>query len=143
MAGIVGPVSASNSLVGSTEGDRVGSGYYPSDMWALSDGHYVVPSSHWDNSAIVDAGAVTWGHGTDGTAGLITAENSVLGTAESGGASMRWAYDSVNHQIVVGRPADNIVTLFRLPPACTVFLPVILKIRRSPVSSPKDGRYSD
>jgi hypothetical protein len=125
--GIVGAVSEANSLVGSTEGDQVGLGHYSSDMWALSNGHYVVSSSYWDNGAIVDAGAMTWGDGTVGTTGPIAAENSVLGTAENGGESMRWAYDSVNQQLVVGRPADNIVTLFRLSPVYTVFLPVILK----------------
>jgi hypothetical protein len=126
--GIVGPVSAANSLVGSTEGDQVGSPYYPPDMWVLSNGHYVVPSAYWDNGAIADAGVVTWGNGAGGTAGPITAENSVRGTAEDGGESMRWAYDSVNHQLVVGRPADSIVTLFKLlTPARSIFLPIILK----------------
>ena len=124
--GIVGPVSASNSLVGSTEGDRVGSSNPYG--WALSNGSYVLPSPYWDNGAAVDAGAVTWGNGASGTAGPISAENSVRGTAENGGESMRWAYDSINWQLVVGRPADNIVTLFRpLALDYTVFLPVILK----------------
>jgi hypothetical protein len=123
--GIVGEVSATNSLVGSTEGDSVGSDW--PGMRAVSNGHYVLPSPYWDNGATVDAGAVTWGDGSGGTTGPITAENSVLGTAEDGGESMCWAYDDVNHQLVVGRPADNIVTLFRLLPVYTVFLPVILR----------------
>ncbi len=73
-------------------------------------------SPYWDNGAIVDAGAVTWGDGTAGTTGPITADNSVLGTAAGGGSSMSWwgGYDNVNHQLVVGRPAENLVTLFRL-----------------------------
>jgi hypothetical protein len=124
--GIVGLVSASNSLVGSTAGDRVGS-YYP-HTWALSSGDYVLLSPYWDNGATVDAGAVTWGNGTDGAVGSITAENSVRGTAENGGESMRWAYDGMNHQLVVGRPGDNMVTLFRpLALDHSIYLPVILK----------------
>jgi hypothetical protein len=115
-SGTTGPVSAANSLVGSTAGDQVGyySDYTP--MYALSNGDYAVASAYWDNGAIADAGAVTWGNGTTGTAGPITADNSVLGTAAGGGSSMMWwgGYDSVNHQLVVGRPAENIVTLFRL-----------------------------
>jgi hypothetical protein len=128
-AGITGEVSAANSLVGSTAYDEVGGtgGSGPSREM-LGNGNYVLRSAYWDNGAIVDAGAVTWVNGTGGTTGLITADNSVLGTAENGGGSMRWAYDSVNRQLVVGRPADNIVTLFRLPTLdYSVFLPVILK----------------
>jgi hypothetical protein len=128
--GTVGPVSAANSLVGSTADDQVG--YYSNftPMYALSNGDYAVASAYWDNGAIADAGAVTWGDGTSGATGTITADNSVLGTAAGGGSSMWWwgGYDSVNHQLVVGRPADNIVTLFRLLVLdYSVYLPVILK----------------
>ncbi len=121
--GLSGVVSAANSLVGSTAYDGVGSW----DVTPLSNGNYVVLSPYWDNGAVVDSGAVTWGNRTGGAAGPITADNSVRGTAEKGGESMRWAYDGVNRQLVVGRPADNIVTLFVLPPIQTVFLPVVLK----------------
>jgi Repeat of unknown function (DUF5650) len=109
--------------VGSTAGDQVGWG----GATALSNGHYVVSSVYWDNGAAADAGAVTWGSGLTGVAGPITAENSVRGAAAGGGPSMVWAYDGVHHQLVVGRPADNIVTLFGLPSIPTVFLPVVLK----------------
>ncbi len=121
--GLSGVVSAANSLVGSTAYDRVGSW----DVTPLSNGNYVALSPYWDNGAVADSGAVTWGNRTGGAAGPITADNSVRGTAEKGGESMRWAYDGVNRQLVVGRPADNIVTLFVLPPIQAVFLPVVLK----------------
>jgi hypothetical protein len=128
--GTSGAISEANSLVGSTVGDRLGcqDDYctWPYVM-ALSSGSYVLSSPLWDNGVIVDAGAVTWGDRTGGTVGPIMAENSVRGTAASGGPSIVWAYDAVNRQLVVGRPADNIVTLFRLPPAYPVFLPVMLK----------------
>ena len=119
--GTSGVVSEANSLVGSSTSDQV------SDAAALSNGNYVVHSINWDNGASVNAGAVTWGSGVTGVAGPIMAENSVRGTAENGGGSMRWAYDGANRQLVVGRPADNIVTLFRLPPVYPALLPVILK----------------
>ena len=54
--GTTGPVSASNSLVGSTAEDQVG--------WratALSNGNYVVESYYWGNAGVDRAGAVTWG----------------------------------------------------------------------------------
>jgi hypothetical protein len=49
----------------------------------------------------------------------------VLGTATGGGGSLVFAYDSVNFQLVVGRPADDIVTLFR--PYQRVFVPLVLR----------------
>ena len=46
-------------------------GYY--GVTPLSNGNYVVKSPNWDNGATVDAGAVTWGSGTTGVAGPVTA----------------------------------------------------------------------
>jgi hypothetical protein len=55
----------------------------------------------------------------------ITTENSVPGAAEGAGDSMIFAHDPVNFQLVVGRQADNIVTLFR--PYQRAFLPLVLR----------------
>ena len=74
-AGVTGTVSAANSLVGSTAGDLVGTG-----VTALTNGHYVVLSPSWDNGAIADAGAVTWGSGTIGVVGAVSAANSLVGS---------------------------------------------------------------
>jgi hypothetical protein len=74
--GIKGAVSASNSLVGSTLGDMVGS----YGMVVLSNGNYLVLSYHWDNGMAVDAGAVTWGSGTGGVSGALTSLNSLVGS---------------------------------------------------------------
>ena len=77
-----------SALTGSTAGDRVGyASDYAASVTALTHGNYVVSSPCWDNAAVVDAGAVTWGYRTSGTTGPITAENSVLGIAENGGRS--------------------------------------------------------
>ena len=87
----VGNISASNSLVGSHTGDRVGSSQYGQygvtallagyDVKGnqLYSGNYVVSSTFWDNGAIVDAGAVTWGSGSAALTGTISSTNSVLG----------------------------------------------------------------
>jgi hypothetical protein len=110
-AGIQGEVSVLNSLVGSTTNDRLG-------LWgitALSDGNFVVKSPFWDNQSAVDAGAVTWGSYT-GVRGIISASNSVLGRTASGGLALNFAYDPIHHQLVVGRPADNILSLFATVP---------------------------
>jgi hypothetical protein len=119
--GTSGVVSSTNSLVGSTAGDQVG--YL--NVVPLSNGNYVVRTPDWDNGGAVDAGAVTWGNGDTGTSGAITVENSVCGTTAGGGSSMVWAYDDTNVQLVVGRPADNIVTLFDV--SYRVYLPLILR----------------
>jgi hypothetical protein len=119
--GVSGVVSSANSLVGSTAQDYVGG-----DQTALTNGHYVAVTRRWDNSTVVDAGAVTWGNGKIGATGTIRAENSVRGTPAGGGMTMDYDYDYTNDQLVVGRPAENIVTLFK-PPSLETFLPLVLK----------------
>ncbi len=121
--GVSGMVSAANSLVGNSANDSVG--FY--DATALGNGGYVVMNPYWDNGAMANTGAVTWGNGTAGTAGPISAQNSVRGTAAGNGSSMIWAFDYANDQLVVGRPADNIVTLFRFRPFFSASLPLVLK----------------
>src|SRR5262249_7046719 len=76
-AGVAGAVSAANSLVGSTANDLVGSG----PLTVLPTGNYVVLSPSWDNGAIVEAGAVTWGSGTAGVTGAVSAANSLVGSS--------------------------------------------------------------
>ena len=77
--GITGTVSASNSLVGATESDQMGSG----GITALTNDHYVVASPYWDNDGVSDAGAVTWGNGTNGITGAVSASNSLVGATEN------------------------------------------------------------
>jgi len=74
-AGITGEISASNSLVGVRSNDQAGSG----GIVALSNGHYLVISTSYDRDAVTDAGAVSWGNGTTGLAGEISATNSLVG----------------------------------------------------------------
>jgi hypothetical protein len=106
--GVAGAVSALNSLVGSTDYDRVGDG----GVGALSNGSYVVNTPYWDKGAVAGAGAVSWSIGANGIVGSVSADNSVLGTNSGGGIGMVARYDAVHNQLVVGRPADSIVTLF-------------------------------
>lgn len=77
-AGVVGVISSANSLIGSLAEDRVGSYIHP-----LSSGHYVVESDNWSNtSAFPEVGAVTWGNGYNGSAGIVSSGNSLVGTEE-------------------------------------------------------------
>jgi autotransporter-associated beta strand protein len=88
-AGICGVVSSANSLVGSAANDNVGDS--PTSVIALPNGNYVVSSFNWDNGAAVNAGAVTWGNGSAGVSGTISAANSLVGSAANdvvGGSSL-------------------------------------------------------
>src|SRR5512139_2017903 len=76
--GITGTVSITNSLVGSTAGDEVGS-----DFAALSNGNYVVLSPLWDNGADVNVGAATWGNGVTGITGVVSITNSLVGRRDN------------------------------------------------------------
>src|SRR5262249_41360914 len=67
-----GGVSATNSLVGTAPHHLVGL----SGVFALRNGNYVVDSANWNGNR----GAVTWGDGTSGVTGTISATNSLLGT---------------------------------------------------------------
>ncbi|MEY2724815.1 MAG: Bifunctional hemolysin/adenylate cyclase precursor, partial [Planctomycetota bacterium] len=73
--GLTGAVSALNSLVGSTSGDSIGE----TDRIVLANGNYVICSASWDNGAAVDAGAATYGSGTTGVTGVVSALNSLVG----------------------------------------------------------------
>jgi hypothetical protein len=119
--GTTGVVTITNSLVGSIANDFVGYGVYGfRGVTALSNGLYVVFSPKWSNGAATNAGAVTLGDGRTGSVGPITADNSVRGSAAGGGSSMNFGYDYTHNQLVVGRPVDNVVTLFRALPSLSV-----------------------
>ncbi len=74
-----------STLTGATASDRVGS----NGAVVLANGNYVVRSPLWDNGAVVDAGAVTWGNGASGQtldgSATITPQNSLIGQIASAG----------------------------------------------------------
>ncbi len=76
--GLVGVVSAINSLVGSRAGDFVG--LYCAT--ALGNGNYVVSSPNWSSGSAVGLGAATWGDGNTGISGVVDSSNSLIGTTE-------------------------------------------------------------
>ena len=81
--GATAVVAPTNSLVGSHRNDYVG------NVYALADGNYVVASSNWSTDPnalgiqVLHAGAVTWGNGASGTAGLVVASNSFIGAVSN------------------------------------------------------------
>ena len=93
--GTKGVVSSSNSLVGSSPGDNVGSG----GITVLFDGNnYVVSSPNWNDGA----GAVTLGNDSTGIAGEVSASNSLVGAASGdhvGSGGVEALFDSENFAI--------------------------------------------
>lgn len=73
--GLSGVVSASNSLVGTRNFDRVGN----DGVILLKNGNYIVQSQSWNEGR----GAVTWGSGTSGVSGEVSAANSLVGSMEN------------------------------------------------------------
>jgi hypothetical protein len=104
--GTTGAVSAANSLVGSTLNDGLGN----SAAVALSNGNYLVTSSNWDNGALTQAGAITLGNGSGGTAGAVSAVNSVLGTVAGGSSGLVYSYNATADKLLVGQPSAKQVT---------------------------------
>ncbi len=102
--GVTGLVSVTNSLIGNLEYSDIGNPTITgqSGIIALSDGNYLVNSHGWDNESIADAGAVTWGSGTSGVKGVISAANSLVG---------RVADDSVGSYGVVALENGNYVVI--------------------------------
>ncbi len=74
---LTGTITSSNSLVGSTADNKVGSG----NVIVLSNGNYVVGSPEWDNGAPINIGAATWGNGATGITGPVSVSNSLTGIA--------------------------------------------------------------
>jgi hypothetical protein len=97
-SGVSGAVSAANSLVGSNASD----GLAGAAITALANGDYVVASPVWSGGK----GAVTWGSGTTGVAGVVSAANSLVG-ASAGDRVGGGVFSSV---IVTGRsgPANAV-----------------------------------
>jgi hypothetical protein len=100
--GITGTVSATNSLVGSTADDSVGE-----TAVALANGNYVVSSPFWNNSGITDVGAVTFGSGTTGVKGVVSAANSLIGTTQNDDVSFGDIVALTNGNYVVATTAWN------------------------------------
>lgn len=76
-SGVAGVVSSSNSLVGGTTDDM-----RSVTVTELAGSHYVVDNPTWTNptGSKASAGAVTWGSGTSGVTGTVSASNSLVGT---------------------------------------------------------------
>lgn len=106
--GLTGVVNPANSLTGSTTGDQVGSG----DALALANGNYVIGSPLWNHGSLADAGAATFGNGTSGITGTVTASNSLVGASANdqvglGGFSTSFLNLTNGNYVLVSSLWDN------------------------------------
>ena len=108
--GLTGAASYATSLIGTTTNDQVGS-YV---VFPFPDGNYVVFSQYWNNGGLTNAGAMTLASGRFRLKGTIQPWNSVLGMVAGGGYTMTLDYDVNRHRLVVGKPLENIVSLFTM-----------------------------
>ena len=103
-AGVSGIISSANSLVGSTAGDGIGNPY---GILKLSNGNYVLRSPNWSNGAATNAGAVTWGSGTAGVSGTVSASNSLVGTTAGDAVGSGGMSQLANGNYVIFSPSWN------------------------------------
>ena len=93
-----------STLVGSRANDTVGDG----GATALSNGNFVIRSVLWDNGAATNAGAVTFGSGTTGVSGSVSAVNSLVGSQSNDSVGNGGVTALTNGNYVVGSVAwDN------------------------------------
>ena len=98
MTGIVGTVSSSNSLVGATAGDQVGS---PGSITDTGIGYFLATTLGFDHGA----GAVTWSNDSEAATGAVSDVNSLVGTSSgdavgSGGITVMYG----DHNYIVSSP---------------------------------------
>jgi hypothetical protein len=106
--GTTGPVSPINSVVGSlaSGSGTIGGG----KAVAFSDGNYAIASPFFSDNV----GAVTLASGAFRLKGTIAPWNSVIATLTNKGSSLVYDYDTARHRLIVGRPYENLVTLFTM-----------------------------
>ncbi len=100
--GIIGPVTSSNSLVGTTTGD-----FSSAAVTALTNGNYVVRIPNWDNGSVANAGAAAWGNGTTGVTGSVSITNSLVGGTNSDGVGNAVTALTNGHYVVGSSNWDN------------------------------------
>ena len=75
-------------------------------MTALSNGNYAVISPYWNN----EEGAVTWGSGTAGVTGIVSAANSLVAGGTDGGELAAFALPNGNYVVASSQGGEGAVT---------------------------------
>jgi hypothetical protein len=119
IAPITGEVSRVNSFVGTSANDRIASGaafgnIQTAGIAPRENGDYLVFSQNWNNGATPAAGAITLASGRFPLIGNVQAYNSVRGTLANEGGTMPTDYSATRKLLAVGRPLENIVSVFSM-----------------------------
>ena len=93
--GFNGIINSSNSSVGNSADDQVGS-----NVIALRNGNYIICNPKWDEGKKIDVGAVTWANGMYGKIGNISSSNSLIGSK---------SYDRIGEGGIVELTSGNYV----------------------------------
>ena len=109
--GVSGVISSSNSLVGATSGDSIGSNGITS-LYENGNYNYLVLSSSYKGTSglLTNAGAVTWGSGTTGISGVVSSTNSLVGSNNSdfvGSGGITILYNNTGNDYLVGSSSWN------------------------------------
>lgn len=138
--GLVGQVSADNSLTGNAAND-----FEVITATPLNSGNFVVTVPYWDNGAIVDAGAAVLCSGTGGCPGKITLVNSLVGTFANDKIGANGTVALSNGNYVVGSSEWNTergaVTLCRLPMGCVGTIAALNSLVGSTAGDQVGGRF--
>lgn len=104
-AGTSGTISPDNALINTWNGVTV---------TPTSNSNWILFSPHWTTNQVTspNRGAVTLVHGGHQVSGSVGASNSVLGGVANGAAQITFGYDASRDHLVVGRPAENLLTIF-------------------------------
>jgi len=90
-----------STLIGSQANENIG---VNDGVVALSNGNYVIVSTEWNNGSTPSAGAVTWGSGTFGVSGTVSAANSLVGSSNYDGVGYGGVWALSNGNYVVDSP---------------------------------------
>ena len=108
--GLSGPVSADNSFIGTASDMSWGNPF----LIPLANGDFVVWSKSRSTPTLHYAGSMTLLRGNTMQTGTIDSTNSVIGNVADQGPNLAFDYDAGRDTLVVGKPAENIVTLLRI-----------------------------
>jgi hypothetical protein len=105
-SGCSGPITSANSLLGVQRNEMAGL----DALAEVADGYYVASNARFTDSH----GSISLCKTDTGCANPISTLNSVIGSIPNSdpGLRMTYAYDALHHQLIVGRPAENLVTFF-------------------------------
>lgn len=106
--GLRGAIRLSNSILGSSANDLIGSSNGFPSIVALANGHFVIASPEFDNGEAIDAGAATWVRGDLATSGRVSPDNSLTGTSASDRVGERVVPLTNGNYVVASRQWDRI-----------------------------------